>query len=75
MLSNDKAKRDHVRSLLRTKDFGGSWLRGGWKEEKDADSIGLEIGHDLGAEAAGEVDWVRKSREGMEKVVEGLSVF
>jgi hypothetical protein len=28
--------------LLQTKDKGANWLRGGWKQEPDADSLGRE---------------------------------
>jgi hypothetical protein len=77
MLSNDQAKRDHARkTLFGNKDFGFAWLRSGWKEEENADTLGLDIGHDFAnGSATEEAEWVKRASLGMDKVVEGLSVF
>lgn len=77
MLSTDKSKRDHARSLLfGSKDQGKAWVRGGWKKEPNADTLGFDIGHEFAAtEAKEEAQWIRDAREGMIKVNEGLSVF
>lgn len=77
MLSPDQKRRDHARSLiLNTKDKGYSWLKGGWKEEEEADQFGLDIGHSAGVESTGEqAEWIVQGRQGMEKVTEGLGVF
>ena len=76
MLSPDKTQRDRIRPLLfKTKDKGKAWCRGGWKEEKDADTLGLEIGHDFSSQAQGSAAWVEEAKEGMKKVNEGLGVF
>lgn len=77
MMSKDKTKRDHARNLLfGNKDFGYGWLRGGWKEEKNAATLGMDIGHDdIAQEVTEEAEWVTKAKDGMEKVTDGLSVF
>lgn len=78
MLSDKKEDQDRMADMiLNTKDKGKSWLRGGWKEEPNADILGRDIGLDDGEReraANGEV-WYEKGRSAMEKVVEGLSEF
>lgn len=64
-----------VEMLLSSKDKGKGWLRGGWKDEPNAESLGRDIGLEDGErEGAGEV-WYERGRRAMEKVVEGLSEF
>ena len=50
--------------LIKSGDFGAKWLKGGWKDEPDADSLGLDIG----------AGWIETATEGIEKVVEGISM-
>jgi len=76
MLSSDKTQRDRIRTLLfKTKDQGKAWCRGGWKEEKDADTLGLDVGREFGSQSEGPAAWVEEAKEGMKKVNEGLAVF
>lgn len=70
MLSPTKEGQDCARyMLLHTKDYGKSWLKGGWKDEMDADTIGRDIGADTG------VEWIEKKRDAMEQVSEQLGIF
>ena len=76
MLSHDKERRERARQIiLDNEDHRHKWLGGGWKEEPDADTIGLELGHELGSEAVAPAEWVTHGNAGMEKVSEGLSVL
>ena len=76
MLSPEKAQRDRIRHLLfKTKDQGRAWVRGGWKEEKDADTLGLDVGREFSSPADRAAAWVEEAKEGMKKVNEGLAVF
>lgn len=68
--------------LQNHRDHGRAWLRGGWKQEQDADTLGDDIGLGLpgggppiGFGEQGDGEWIARGREGMEKVVEGLGVF
>lgn len=64
-----------VDMLLKSKDRGKAFLRGGWRDEPKSESLGKDIGLEEGErEANGEV-WYEKGREAMEKVVDGLSEF
>jgi hypothetical protein len=53
---------------MTTKDFGESWLKGGWKDEPDADALGTDIEIDGGTELI-----VRKI-EAMERISDSLAV-
>lgn len=78
MVSQDQAKRDHALNLIvGTKDKGRKWLKSGWKEETDADLIGMEIGKTPGSgEDEHQVaSWVEKTMKGMDKMTEGISVL
>jgi hypothetical protein len=73
MHSKKQEDRDRVVDmLLKSKDKGKAFLRGGWKDEPNADDLGRDIGLEEGEK--GEV-WYEKGRAAMEKVVEGLSEF
>lgn len=78
MQSDKKEDQDRVVDmLLKSKDRGKAWLRGGWKDEPNADQLGRDIGLEAGERESaqgGEV-WFEKGRSAMEKVVEGLSEF
>lgn len=76
MHSDKKEDQDRVVDmLLKSKDKGKGFLRGGWRDEPDSESLGKDIGLEAGErEANGEV-WFEKGRAAMEKVVEGLSEF
>lgn len=70
MLSPDREKQDRARKILMTvKDRGRAWLKGGWKDEPDAATLGGDIGTDGGSE------WIEKRRDAMEKVADGLGVL
>ncbi|OCF35552.1 hypothetical protein I317_04215 [Kwoniella heveanensis CBS 569] len=71
--SPSTADQDRARAIVMSKDGGRAFLRGGWKEEPNADQLGADIGI---ANGEGEEDsWRGKGRQGMEKVVEGMTVF
>ncbi|RXK37866.1 hypothetical protein M231_04864 [Tremella mesenterica] len=56
--------KDHARDLLlKSKDRGVKWLRGGWKEEPNADELGKDVGG----------EWAEVGRENMERVLSGMS--
>lgn len=64
-----------VDMLLKTKDRGKAFLRGGWRDEPNSELLGRDIGLEEGErEKDGEV-WFEKGRAAMEKVVDGLSEF
>ncbi|WVQ81226.1 hypothetical protein IAT38_003348 [Cryptococcus sp. DSM 104549] len=67
--ATDKAEQDRARALLLAKDGGRKFLRGGWREEPDAATLGTAIGTEGGD------NWVTQGREGLEKIVSGMSVF
>ncbi|WVQ75525.1 hypothetical protein IAR50_005152 [Cryptococcus sp. DSM 104548] len=71
--SPDKAQQERAKAIVLGKDHGRAFLRGGWKEEPNAETLGLDIGLEDG-EAFGD-SWVRKGAESMEKVLEGVSAF
>ena len=76
MISHSKDNRDRARQvILENKDLGYKWLRGGWKEEPDADTLGLEVGHEFGDDATDIPAWAAHGKAGMEKTSEGLAVF
>jgi hypothetical protein len=82
MQSPDPKERDHARKLVLSKDHGRAWLRGGWKNEPNADELGRNIGlvetptGKANAKGESEEDsWFEKGRKGMEAVNEGLAVF
>ena len=61
--------------LLKSKDRGKAFLRGGWRDEPNSESLGRDIGlEESVSEKEGEV-WFDKGRMAMEKVVDGLSEF
>jgi hypothetical protein len=52
-------------------------MRGGWKDEPNADTLGLDVGVDSASiqrEGTG-AEYAAKAREGMELVIKGLSTF
>ena len=58
--------------LLETKDKGAKWLRGGWKEEVDADSLG----RDWDQQGALAFSGLEQSRIALEQVrVDGVERF
>lgn len=74
MLSPDETERQRAMdTLLKSKDKGKSFLRGGWKEDPKADQLGRDVGQERTNE--GEGLWYEDGRAAMEKVVEGLSAF
>ena len=74
MLSPDETERQRAMdTLLKSKDKGKSFLRGGWKEDPKADELGRDVGQERTNE--GEGLWYEDGRAAMEKVVEGLSAF
>lgn len=74
MLSPDETERQRAMdTLLKSKDKGKSFLRGGWKEDPKADQLGRDVGLERTNE--GEGLWYEDGRAAMEKVVEGLSAF
>ncbi|WWC73122.1 uncharacterized protein I206_107088 [Kwoniella pini CBS 10737] len=68
-----KSDQDRARKIVMSKDGGRAFLRGGWKEEADAATLGGDIG--LKEEDDEQSNWVLKARAGMENVVEGMSAF
>lgn len=86
MLSPKKSDQERaVDLLLKTKDRGKAWLKGGWKDEPDAEMLGRDIGlgEDEGIDGVADGfqsdvegdNWVKKGLLGMEKVTEGLGVY
>ncbi|ORX39109.1 hypothetical protein BD324DRAFT_618540 [Kockovaella imperatae] len=78
MVSPNQSDRELARDrVLNSKDQGAKWVRGGWREEPDAMEIGASIGDEIngGDDKSFTSGWVEKSREGMEQVNAGLSVF
>jgi hypothetical protein len=74
LLSPDETERQRAMEiLLKSKDKGKSFLRGGWKEDPKADQLGRDVG--LESTNEGEGVWYEDGRAAMEKVVEGLSAF
>lgn len=74
MLSPDETERQRaMNTLLKSKDKGKSFLRGGWKEDPKADQLGRDVGQER--TVVGEGLWYEDGRAAMEKVVEGLSAF
>jgi hypothetical protein len=73
--------REHARSLVLSKDGGRAWLRSGWKDELNADTLGRDIGlqdvptEDVVREAQEEESWIERGRRGMERVGEGLGMI
>ncbi|WVW79319.1 hypothetical protein I302_101287 [Kwoniella bestiolae CBS 10118] len=66
-------EQDRARKIVMSKDGGRAFLRGGWKDEKDADALGKDIG--LTQDENEGDSWVGVGRRGMESVVEGMSAF
>ncbi|KAL1408782.1 hypothetical protein Q8F55_005595 [Vanrija albida] len=71
LLSEDPDRRAHALKILRSKDHGAAFLRGGWKDDPLADVMGKDIGPD----EDGSFEWIQTGREAMETVGQGLSVF
>lgn len=74
MQSTKPEEVSHAMSILLSKDGGRAWAKGGWKDEPNADTLGLSVLGMDEKDEAGEA-WADKGRKGMERVVEGLSVF
>jgi hypothetical protein len=74
MLSPDESEQKRAMdTLMKSKDKGKSFLRGGWKEDPKAEELGRDVGLERTNE--GEGKWYEDGRAAMEKVVEGLSAF
>ncbi|WWD06727.1 hypothetical protein V865_004822 [Kwoniella europaea PYCC6329] len=71
--SPSTAEQDRARKVVMSKDGGRAFLRGGWKDEPDANTLGSDIG--LSQSDDEKDSWVVKGRQGMESVVEGMSAF
>ncbi|WWD21153.1 hypothetical protein CI109_105636 [Kwoniella shandongensis] len=71
--SPKKDQQDRARAILMGKDGGKAFLRGGWKDEPNAESLGADIGLEEGE--AREGSWVERGSQGMIQVAEGMSVF
>ncbi|KAL7423784.1 hypothetical protein Q5752_001368 [Cryptotrichosporon argae] len=70
LASPDAAQVARATAILERKDRGRAWLRGGWRDEADAETIGRDIGLVDGSD-----EWVVRGREAMEAVAAGLAVF
>jgi hypothetical protein len=64
-----------VDMLLKSKDRGKGFLRGGWRDEPNSESLGKDVGLEEGERGMDGEVWFEKGRTAMEKVVEGLSEF
>jgi len=74
MLSPDESEQKRaMETLMKSKDKGKSFLRGGWKEDSKAEELGRDVAMERTIE--GEGVWYENGRAAMEKVVEGLSSF
>ncbi|WOO82447.1 uncharacterized protein LOC62_04G005936 [Vanrija pseudolonga] len=71
LLSEDPDRRAHALNILRSKDHGAAFLRGGWRDDPLADVMGKDIGPD----EEGSFEWIQNGREAMELVGQGLSAF
>jgi hypothetical protein len=71
LLSPDEKQRDFAMSLLKGKDRGAAFARGGWREHPDADKFGRDVA--LGED--GTQNWAEEGRMAMENVDESLKMF
>ncbi|WVQ81227.1 hypothetical protein IAT38_003349 [Cryptococcus sp. DSM 104549] len=73
--SPSKEEQARAKEIVLSKDKGVAFLRGGWRKDENAGSLGADIG--LGPEVgdAERENWARRGAEGMAKVLEGESVF
>jgi hypothetical protein len=75
MLSPDEKEQQRAMdALLKSKDLGKAFLRGGWKEDPKAEELGKDVGLERKGGESEEL-WYEQGRSAMEKVVEGLSAF
>ncbi|WVW79317.1 hypothetical protein I302_101285 [Kwoniella bestiolae CBS 10118] len=65
-----KTEQDRAKAILMSKDHGVSFLKGGWRDEPNAATLGNDIYCDNA-----EDNWVKEGNESMEMVVRGLSGF
>ena len=64
--------RNHAKRLVMSRDHGKAWLRGKWKDEPNADTLGMDIGLPSG-QSTDEDAWYVKARKGMETGHDGLA--
>ena len=68
LLSADEGRRAHALRLLTGKDKGAAFVRGGWKEEADAEVFGTDVGLVDGSQ-----EWAEDARRNMDMVNEGFA--
>ncbi|WWC64052.1 uncharacterized protein I303_106659 [Kwoniella dejecticola CBS 10117] len=68
-----KDQQERAKATIMAKDKGISFLRGKWRDEPNAHTLGSDIYFD-DVDAAGE-NWVTEARRGIEDVGRGMSVF
>ncbi|WVQ63935.1 uncharacterized protein L199_002091 [Kwoniella botswanensis] len=65
-----KTEQDRAKAILMSKDNGVKFLKGGWRDEPNASTLGNDIYFE-----DSEDNWVKEGNENMEMVVRGLSGF
>ncbi|WWC91229.1 uncharacterized protein L201_006171 [Kwoniella dendrophila CBS 6074] len=67
---SSKIEQEKARKIIMGKDCGYEFLTGGWRNEENATTLGVDIAFE-------DVDgnWVKQGKENMEAVVKGLSGF
>lgn len=70
-LSPNPDDREKAIRILKGKDNGRAFARGGWKEEPNAD----QLGRDIAVGRDGTQSWAEEGRQAMENVDESLKVF
>ncbi|WVO18019.1 hypothetical protein L204_105717 [Cryptococcus depauperatus] len=73
MQSPSKEGQERARAVVMSRDAGKGFLRGGWKEELNSETLGLDIG--LGESERVEENWVTHGVEAMGNVVKGMSML
>ncbi|WWC73120.1 uncharacterized protein I206_107086 [Kwoniella pini CBS 10737] len=73
MLHPSKDQQDRARAIIMSKDNGISFLKGKWRNEPNADTLGSDIYlHDVNENGE---NWLKQGRKGIEEVGRGMSVF
>nr|ODO03785.1 hypothetical protein L204_00124 [Cryptococcus depauperatus CBS 7855] len=73
MQSPSKEEQERARAVVMSRDAGKEFLRGGWKEDPNAETLGLDIG--LGKSERIDESWINHGVEAMGNVVKGMSML
>ncbi|WVQ81233.1 hypothetical protein IAT38_003355 [Cryptococcus sp. DSM 104549] len=72
LYSPSKTEQDRAKAVLMLPDGGAKFFTGGWRNEPNADSLGMDVSP---AEVGEEGVWWQDGADAMAKVLEGESVF